>query len=222
MSSIQETGQASNLLTSYNAKNTAKPAADDPQDRFLKLLVTQMKNQDPLNPLDNAQVTSQLAQISTVNGIEKLNTTLQAMANGFTAGQSLQAAGMIGHNVLVPGSAMQLAGGNGVFGVDLAHPADEVKVTVLDSSGATMQVMILGAQAAGALTFGWDGKTANGTQAADGSYTISVEALRGGEKVAAQPLAIGLVQGVSQDSQGARLNVGPLGTAAIADVKQIF
>jgi flagellar basal-body rod modification protein FlgD len=222
MSSIQETGQASNLFTSYNAKNTAKQAADDPQDRFLKLLVTQMKNQDPLNPLDNAQVTSQLAQISTVNGIEKLNTTLQAMANGFTAGQSLQAAGMIGHNVLVPGSAMQLAGGNGVFGIDLAQPADEVKVTIQDSSGATMQVMNLGAQAAGSLTFGWDGKTADGAQAADGSYTISVEALRGGEKVDAQPLAIGMVQGVSQDSQGARLNVGPLGTAAIADVRQIF
>ena len=132
MSSIQETGQASNLLTSYNTKNTAKTAADDPQDRFLKLLVTQMKNQDPLNPLDNAQVTSQLAQISTVNGIEKLNTTLQAMANGFTAGQSLQAAGMIGHNVLVPGSALQLTGGNGAFGVDLAQPADDVKVTIKD------------------------------------------------------------------------------------------
>ena len=67
-------------------------AADDPQDRFLKLLVTQMKNQDPLNPLDNAQVTSQLAQISTVNGIEKLNATIQAMASSFNAGQSLQAA----------------------------------------------------------------------------------------------------------------------------------
>lgn len=222
MSSIQETGQASNLFTSYNAKNTTQPAADDPQDRFLKLLVTQMKNQDPLNPLDNAQVTSQLAQISTVNGIEKLNTTLQAMANGFTAGQSLQAAGMIGHNVLVPGSALHLTGGSGAFGIDLAQPADEVKVTIQDSSGATMQVMNLGPQAAGSLAFGWDGKTAGGTQAADGGYTISVEATRGGQKVDAQPLAIGMVQGVSQDSQGARLNVGSLGTAAIADVKQIF
>jgi flagellar basal-body rod modification protein FlgD len=117
---------------------------------------------------------------------------------------------------------MQLAGGNGAFGIDLAQPADEVKVTIQDSSGATTQVMNLGAQAAGSLTFGWDGKAADGSQAADGSYKISVEALRGGEKVDSQPLAIGMVQGVSQDSQGARLNVGPLGTAAIADVKQIF
>jgi flagellar basal-body rod modification protein FlgD len=222
MSTIQETGQASNLFTSYNPKNTTQTAANDPQDRFLKLLVTQMKNQDPLNPLDNAQVTSQLAQISTVNGIEKLNTTLQAMANGFNAGQSLQAAGMIGHNVLVPGSALQLASGNGVFGIDLAQPADEVKVTIQDSSGGTVQVMNLGAQTGGALTFGWDGKTADGAQAADGGYTVSVEAIRGGQKIEAQPLALGMVQGVSQDSQGARLNVGPLGTAAIGDVKQIF
>ena len=82
----------------------------------LKLLVTQMKNQDPLNPLDNAQVTSQLAQISTVNGIEKLNATHQTMASSFTAGQSLQATDMIGKDVLVPGSTLQLAGGSGIFG----------------------------------------------------------------------------------------------------------
>ena len=82
MSTIQD-ATTLNLFAPYGTKNTAKPAADDLQDRFLKLLVTQMKNQDPLNPLDNAQVTSQLAQISTVNGIEKLNATIEAMASSF-------------------------------------------------------------------------------------------------------------------------------------------
>ena len=80
-----------------------------------------MKNQDPLNPLDNAQVTSQLAQISTVNGIEKLNATIQTMASNINAGQSLQAATMIGKDVLVPGSDLRLTGGGGIFGVELAH-----------------------------------------------------------------------------------------------------
>ncbi len=97
MSSIQDMQSVQSVnLSAYGASNAAKPGTDDPQDRFLKLLVTQMKNQDPLNPLDNAQGTSQLAQISTVSGIEKLNTTIQAMANSFAAGQSLQAASMIG------------------------------------------------------------------------------------------------------------------------------
>lgn len=222
MSSVQDTGPASNLFTSYNTKNAAKPAAEDPQDRFLKLLVTQMKNQDPLNPLDNAQVTTQLAQISTVNGIEKLNATLQGMASGITAGQSLQAANMIGHAVLVPGSALQLAGGGGVFGVDLAQPADNVKVTIYDSAGQAVRVMDLGAQVAGPLTSQWDGMSDNGTPAADGNYTMSVSALRGDQKVDAQTLAFGTVQGVSQGSRGIQLNVGGVGSASLADVKQIF
>lgn len=222
MSSIQGTGAASSLFTSYNTKSAAKPAAEDPQDRFLKLLVTQMKNQDPLNPLDNAQVTTQLAQISTVNGIEKLNATLQGMASGVTAGQSLQAASMIGHNVLVPGSALQLAGGSGVFGVDLAQPADNVKVTIHDSAGQAVRVMDLGAQVAGPLTLQWDGMADNGAPAADGSYTMSVSALRGDQKVDAQTLAFGTVQGVFQGNQGVQLNVGSLGTANLADIKQIF
>src|SRR5512146_862467 len=133
MSTIQNTQSiqpATNLFTSPGTKTGTAPAADDLQDRFLKLLVTQMKNQDPLNPLDNAQVTSQLAQISTVNGIEKLNTTIQAMATSFAAGQSLQAAGMIGRDVLVPAPTLRLAGGSALFGVDLAQAADQVKVSI--------------------------------------------------------------------------------------------
>jgi flagellar basal-body rod modification protein FlgD len=224
MSSIQATGSATDLFTTYNTSSSsaAQPAADDPQDRFLKLLVTQMKNQDPLNPLDNAQVTSQLAQISTVNGIEKLNATMESMASGFTAGQSLQAANMIGHNVLIPGSALQLAQGGGVFGVNLAQPADQVKVTILDSAGNAVQVMDIGAQAAGSLPLTWDGKTSDGATAPDGNYTVSVSALRGDQQVDAQTLAFGMVQGVTQGSQGVQLNVGTLGSTGLANVKQIF
>src|SRR5687767_7932008 len=121
MSIIQGTQPAANPFAAYGATNTAKSAADDIQDRFLKLLVTQMKNQDPLNPLDNAQVTTQLAQISTVNGVERLNSAIRAISDSFAAGQSLQAAGMIGREVLVPGSTLQLAGGAARFGVELTQ-----------------------------------------------------------------------------------------------------
>ena len=224
MSSVQATGSATDLFTTYNTNSStsAQPAADDPQDRFLKLLVTQMKNQDPLNPLDNAQVTSQLAQISTVNGIEKLNSTMESMLGGVTAGQSLQAANMIGHNVLIPGSTTQLGGGSSVFGVDLAQPADQVQVTISDSAGNAVQVMDLGAQAAGSLPLTWDGKTSSGATAPDGNYTVSVSALRGGQPIDAQSLAFGTVQGVTQGSQGVQLNVGSLGSTGLANVKQIY
>src|SRR3990172_2141446 len=102
--------------TAQKTTPATKTAAQEQEDRFLKLLVTQMKNQDPLNPLDNAEVTSQMAQLSTVSGIEKLNTTLQAMSSSFASSQSLQAAGMIGRSVLAPGSSLSLQNGAAVGG----------------------------------------------------------------------------------------------------------
>ncbi|SEO50683.1 flagellar hook assembly protein FlgD [Nitrosovibrio sp. Nv6] len=222
MSTIQDPQSATKIFSLYGAANTPKPVADEVQDRFLKLLVTQMKNQDPLNPLDNAQVTTQLAQISTVNGIEKLNANIQAMASSFNAGQSLQAATMIGKDVLVPGSMLQLTGGSGIFGLELPHAADQVKVTIHDASGRAMQVMDLGAKPAGSLALTWDGMTTDGAAATDGVYSVSVSALRGDQKIDAKTLAFGSVQGVSQGSQGVQLNVGTLGPVGLTDVKQIF
>lgn len=222
MSTIQNTQSTSNPFATYGTRSTAKPAEEDLQDRFLKLLVTQMKNQDPLNPLDNAQVTTQLAQISTVNGVERLNATIRTIADSFTAGQSLQAAGMIGREVLVPGSALQLAGGAARFGIELAQPADEVKVRIQDAAGREIQVMNLGPQAAGSLELAWDGKTSDGSRAADGNYSISVAALRGDQKVEVQALAAAIVQGVSQGNQGVQLDVGSLGMVGLADIRQIF
>lgn len=99
-----------------NASNvTAKKGVENPQDRFLKLLVTQMKNQDPLKPLDNAEVTSQLAQISTVSGIDKLNNTLQLLNSDMSESLSMEATRMIGHNVLVPGTSLSLEKGASVL-----------------------------------------------------------------------------------------------------------
>jgi flagellar basal-body rod modification protein FlgD len=220
MNTIQDV--SSSLLASLNGAGTAAKTGDDPQDRFLKLLVTQMKNQDPLNPLDNAQVTSQLAQISTVSGIDKLNTTLQSMVSGLDASQSLSATSMIGRGVLVPGSTLQLANGKAQFGVDLLQPADKVTVTVLDGSGKAIHSVDLGPQQAGALGFQWDGATDSGAAAADGSYTFKVSATVAGKNVDAQGLSAGLVDSVTRGTQGVRLNLGTLGSAALADVKEIL
>src|SRR3989338_717076 len=119
VNATQDTNSAAALFASLNANagSTAKASsAADTQDRFLKLLVTQMKNQDPLNPMDSAQVTSQMAQLSTVTGIDKLNATLQALSDSMIGNQSLQAASMIGHAVLVPGQATDLVNGGGYGG----------------------------------------------------------------------------------------------------------
>ncbi len=200
------------------------PASVDPQDRFLKLLVAQMKNQDPLNPLDNAQVTSQLAQISTVSGIEKLNATLQTMAASFTSNQSLQAANMIGRGVLAAGSALTLENGAAIGGFDLPQAVDRLVVTIKNSSGIAVHSMDLGPQPQGTTAFQWDGATDSGASAASGNYSFSVSAQQGNNKVDAGTLAFGRVNGVMPGAIGQApvLDVGGLGLVGLSAIKQIL
>jgi len=206
------------------SKTATTSATQGTEDRFLKLLVTQMKNQDPLNPLDNAQVTSQMAQLSTVTGIEKLNTSLSDMSKSFMANQSLQAATMIGHNVLVPGDAgLNLSSGKAAAGVDLQGPADTLVVAIKDQSGTVVRKIDLGGQAnAAAIPFAWDGKNDSGQTLADGKYTFDITAMQGANKVTADKLALSQVDSVTLGTAGVSLNVAGIGAVDAAKVKQIF
>lgn len=203
-----------------SAKGTSTAAGT--QDRFLKLLVTQMKNQDPLNPMDNAQVTSQMAQLSTVTGIDKLNATLQALSDSMTSGQSLQAASMIGHGVLVPGKGIDLAKGSGFGGVDLAQSADKIDIAIYDKAGVLVRNMQLGAQPVGMVNWQWDGRDNAGASVADGSYTFTVSAAQAGANVDATALQFGMVNSVTQNKQGVALSVGQLDGISLSQVKKIF
>lgn len=223
MTTITDNSVSSSLMAAMNPKQaTAKSDAIEAQDRFMKLLVTQMKNQDPLNPLDNAQMTSQLAQLSTVTGIDKLNTTLESLMSDFQAGQSLQATSMIGHAVMAPGSDLALASGKALLGIELTEPADNVKVAIHDAAGKVVHTMDLGSREVGAWPLAWDGMTDAGVVAADGQYTFDVTATRGGQKISATALAFGEVGSVSTSAQGVKLNVSNLGAINLADVRQIL
>ena len=210
------------LARAAQASARTKPG-DSGQDRFLTMLITQLKNQDPLNPLDNAQLTSQLAQISTVQGIEKLNATLATLAGSVEAGQSLQAVNLVGRQVLVSGDTLELsaAGARGAF--SLPQTADRVAVSVTDASGIVVHRVELGAQAAGMQVFGWDGLTDAGARALDGRYRFTVSAQANGKAVAAETLSLGRVDGVTRGSDGATiLNLGSLGEKPFADIKRIM
>lgn len=208
--------------SSSSAGNTAANGAASSQDRFLTLLVTQMKNQDPLNPMDNAQVTSQMAQLSTVSGIDKLNVTLQALSSSMTASQSLQAASMIGHGVLTPGNTLNLANGTALGGVELPQSVDNLQVNIQDQSGKTIRTMDLGAMATGVQGWQWNGLDDAGVAVPAGSYTFSVNATQGGATVAASALSFGIVNGVTQTGSGASLNIGLNGLVPMTQVKQIL
>lgn len=148
--------------SSGSSSSSSTTAADDPgsQDRFLKLLITQIQNQDPLSPMDNAQVTSQIAQINTVKGIQDLNTTVQSLSGQFTQMQALQSASLVGRDVVVPGNVLDINSGVGQGGFELSGPADAVKVDVLSPSGQVVDTMALGALGSGSHGFNWPAGTA--------------------------------------------------------------
>ncbi|PTQ78306.1 flagellar basal-body rod modification protein FlgD [Nitrosomonas oligotropha] len=217
--------QASSQTAATGAATGIKSKKDteNPQDRFLKLLVTQMKNQDPLKPLDNAEVTSQLAQISTVSGIDKLNSTLQQLVTSAEDNRSVEALGLIGHQAFVPGTSINLSGDGAIAGMELAQPVDQLKVTILDSAGIAIRTMELGAQPTGLSTIAWDGKTDSGTQAVDGDYTFAVSAKQGGNDIKVDTLSFGKVNSVMPGEGGAHLDMGDkLGLVGLSDIKQVF
>lgn len=201
----------------------SKTAAQESEDRFLKLLVTQMKNQDPLNPLDNAEVTSQMAQLSTVTGINQLNDAVKALSDSFAASQSLQAAALVGHGVMIEGNRLELSNGSAYGGVDLAQAVDKLTVMIKDASGRVIHTADLGPQdGAGSVAFQWDGSMDGGGVAPGGAYAFEVAAELGGNKVAATALSVGVVDSVSLGAQGATLNVSGFGPMALSQVKQIL
>lgn len=192
------------------------------EDRFLKLLVAQMQNQDPLNPMDNAQVTSQMAQINTVSGIEKLNSTLTSLLGGFNSAQPLQAASLLGRDVLAPGSSMILSNGEAQGGAVLTQSVDNLTVTIKDAAGRVLHTSDLGPQTAGNVRFQWDGTTDSGQAAANGIYQFSVSGLVGGQKVSFDPLTVAQVVSVTPGDKGTTLTLGGVGEYSLSQIKEIF
>ncbi len=198
-------GSASSASTSSTTSS-----ASSLQSTFLQLLVTQLQNQDPTNPMDSAQMTSQLAQINMVSGISQLNTTLSSLQSQLSATQQLQASSLIGKDVLAPGSMITVASGAASgFGVQLGSAASNVTVSIKNSSGATVQTLNLGAESAGTVPITWNAESSSGSTVPDGNYTISVNATSaptttGGAatSVSATALAVSEVTSVIQQSGG--------------------
>ena len=208
-------------VTAQTSASSATGSVDDAQSNFMKLLVAQMQNQDPMNPMDNAQMTSQMAQLNMVSGINQLNTTLASALSSFQATQTMQASSLIGREVLVPSSTLQLSEGQAKMGADLAQSADSLKLTVLDGAGQALHSIDLGPQSAGLVQLDWDGATDAGAAAADGLYSFKLEALRNGQSVTATALSAVQVGGVSLSNNSVRLSLPGMGDVALADVRQV-
>lgn len=212
-----------NQTSGANARSTA----DEIGTNFMTLLVTQLQNQDPLKPMENAELTSQLAQVNTVNGIDKLNKTLTGIQGQIGAGQQLQATMLIGRGVMVPGDQV-LVGAGGVttpFGVELSGPASEVRLALLSEAGEVVRSFDMGALPAGSKTLAWDGLMENGEVAPEGAYRVSVQAQGpAGAALPASSLSYVLVNGVSVNAEGEPiLDLGGVAEPVpLQAVRQIF
>lgn len=217
-----------NSIAGTSAKSGASGnTSQDLSNNFLTLLVAQLKNQDPTNPMQNNELTTQLAQINTVSGIEKLNTTLGSISGQISGNQSIQASSLIGHGVMVPGKEILVGNDEGKvsttpFGVELERTADAVTATISDATGKVVRTIDLGGLTAGVHSFSWDGSLEDGTNAPDGAYTVAINAKNGGEQLVAQPLRFAMVNGVTRGTDGAKLDLGVAGTSTLDDVRLIL
>jgi flagellar basal-body rod modification protein FlgD len=225
VSAVQNDSNAS-LVAGLNGATTSKAvsATAEASDRFLKLLVTQLQNQDPMNPMENAELTTQLAQMSTVEGINKMNTSLDGLLAQFKSNQVLQGASLVGRQVLAEGDVLLLGSGGAAGAVELAGAADSVQIKVFGGNGALVQTLDLGKQDAGLVRFAWDGTDASGAAQAPGDYTFTATATAsaGAASVAATQFTLGSVVSVSLNENDMDVEIDGLGERGLNQIRQIF
>jgi flagellar basal-body rod modification protein FlgD len=197
------TGSSSSATAASSTANNSN-SASSLQSTFLQLLVTQLQNQDPTNPMDSSQMTSQLAQINTVSGISQLNTTLSSLSTQLTAQSQQQSANLIGTTVLTPGSSVTVNSSGAItpFGLTLSGAATNVQVTVTNSAGQVVNTIDLGKEAAGTVPVSWTPVDASGNTLTAGTYTISASATINGASATPTTLTGSVVEGVIPQSSG--------------------
>lgn len=203
----------------------ARSSSDLGQEDFLKLMVTQFQNQDPFEPMDNGDFLGQLAQFSTVNGIESLNDSFGGLSDSLQGEQVLQASNLVGRSVLAENDVGFLPSEGSVAGaVELRSSASNVQIEITDATGQLVQRLQLGQQAPGMARFEWDGRDANGDRAPEGSYLVTTRVLRGTQVESAETLLESDIESVSlgQFGQGMTLNLPGGGTMSLSQVRRII
>jgi flagellar basal-body rod modification protein FlgD len=190
---------------------------------FLTLMTAQLQNQDPLNPTDSNQFLSQLAELSTVEGISQLNTSMTTLSNSMLSSQALSSAALVGQGVLAPATSAAYTSGTALSGaVQVPTGATNVVLSITNSGGAVVDQLNVPATA-GLQTFSWNGTASNGQQSPNGTYTISAAAQVGGAAQAATTLINGTVTSVTLGAAGTSptLNTTQLGPVPLSSVQQI-
>jgi len=216
VSSTDNTFASLGLAVQPSARSTSLGQAD-----FLRLMTEQLKNQDPLKPLDNAQFLGQLAQFSTVQGIDKMQGALQAVASVMESDQTLRAATLVGRDALVEASTLDVQAGTAVRGEVTATGAGPVTVEIVDAAGTRVRTMSVQANGAGNVPFEWDGRDDAGQATAGGSYTVRAIAGSGEDSEALTVNVAARIDSVSIEPNGLVLNLKGLGSHPLSAIRRI-
>jgi flagellar basal-body rod modification protein FlgD len=190
---------------------------------FLTLMTAQLQNQDPLNPTDSNEFLSQLSELSTVEGISQLNTSMSTLSNSMLSSQALTSAALVGQGILAPASSATYASGQSLSGaVQVPTGATSVAVTITNSAGVVVDQQAV-PSTSGLQNFSWNGTMNNGQQAPSGTYSVAANAIVGGASQTATTFLNGTVSSVTLGASGASptLNTEQLGPVALSDVQQI-
>lgn len=212
------------VLEQYQMKDREVKGNDLGKNEFLELLVTQLNNQNPLEPQENGEFIAQLAQFSTVEGVEKLNSSVSTIMSGFQSSQALQASSLVGRKVIVP-TDKAVVDTSETFKASIALPtsSSNVSVNVYDSSGTAVNRINLGQQEAGNVSFMWDGKDASGKTLPPGTYRFEAQAMYKGETKGLSTSLPANVDSVTLGQNGGELmlNLAGLGSIGLSKVQII-
>ncbi len=211
-------------VQALSAANSKVGSQDLEQNDFMKLMLAQMKNQDPFEPLDNAEFLGQMAQFSTVSGISEINSSLSSLSDSLASSQMLNAASLVERSALVASNQVSFDGSNAVEG-QLALPVSSsgVQVEILSTNGETARRISLGPQPAGSLSYQWDGRDAQGNVLSPGTYSVRASYANGNEQSALNNFVQAKITSVSLPSGGASalVELEGLGSFRLSDVKSI-
>jgi flagellar basal-body rod modification protein FlgD len=188
------------------------------QADFLSLLIQQMRNQDPTQPMDSSQMVSQLAQINQVSATQNLQTSFEALAQSMQGNQLLQASSMVGRSVTVPSAVGSLQGGSLDGAVNVPDGGGRTLVQIVDKAGNVVRTLDLGNQMAGLADFHWDGTGDDGQPLPPGTYGLAAQT----GNTAVATYVTGTVAGVGMTgADGAYLDVNGFGGVLLSQVARV-
>ncbi|MDO3382616.1 flagellar hook assembly protein FlgD [Gilvimarinus algae] len=226
---------AANILSNFSISNKEpeKKSNELGQSAFLELMITQMNNQDPLNPQENTDFIAQLAQFSSVEGLERLNSQFESFSGSFMSNQALQASSLVGRSVSVPTDTTMLTPGGIVAGsVQLEQTTSKMSVSIYDDAGSLVGSVPLGLQEEGEVVFRWDGQfmevngelldwSAGEEPLPPGEYRFEVNALIDGQSEQLDTSLSANVNSVTLGNNGEIiLNLAGVGAVNIGDITQ--